>query len=370
MEFFKKAKHFLQPADIGDYLKFSACTAVILQTVLQFACHTQPTVAEQRGIAIVYNLTKFTAPAFIFGILYTTTRTTLDTAGPPNWQQYFRTAWQNLGRPTCIWTLIYLLFFPNLQQKRPYHNSVTFLEQFLNGNAAPHLWYNTMMLQFIILMPLFSLLVHWCNRQPGRGWLLAGSAVVVAGGWLFFYDAQILHGAHASDWYWCDRLGLSFGLYGIGGMLAGIFPEWWERQLQRVGNYFFILFVGTLIWINWEFFQLGLPIVLARATYYKWSTTIYDLTVISFISYYASKHIQNHPQATKKVHWGAQLAYRAYLAHVFWLQLLWNLGGQLLVTRQLLGGVVLLYGLTWLLAFSSAQVTLTLSQKLQARAIK
>lgn len=110
--------------------------------------------------------------------------------------------------------------------------------------------------------------------------------------------------------------------------------------------------------------------MLARATYYKWSTTLYDLTVISFISYFASKHIRNRPQATRIIHWGAQLAYRAYLAHVFWLQLLWNLGGQLLVTRQLLGGVVLLFGLTWLLAFSSAQVTLTLSQKLWACTIK
>lgn len=90
----------------------------------------------------------------------------------------------------------------------------------------------------------------------------------------------------------------------MGGMLAGIFSEWWELQLQRVGNYFFILLVGTLIWINWEFFQLGLPILLARATYYKWSTTIYDLTVISFISYFASKHIRNHPQATKIIHCG------------------------------------------------------------------
>lgn len=65
--------------DMGDYLKVFACAAVMLQIILGQALQTHPTVNIQIGIGICYNLIKFTAPAFITGILYTTMRVTHDT---------------------------------------------------------------------------------------------------------------------------------------------------------------------------------------------------------------------------------------------------------------------------------------------------
>lgn len=72
----KIKKDATSPADIGDYMKVFACTAVMMQTVLSLVLATSPTYNYQTPIGIIYNLVKFTAPAFIFGILYTTTRTT------------------------------------------------------------------------------------------------------------------------------------------------------------------------------------------------------------------------------------------------------------------------------------------------------
>lgn len=59
-------------ADVGDYMKVFACTAVMMQTVLLLVLTTGPSLNAQTGIGVVYNLVKYTAPAFIFGILFTT----------------------------------------------------------------------------------------------------------------------------------------------------------------------------------------------------------------------------------------------------------------------------------------------------------
>ena len=60
-------------ADIGDYLKVFACTAVIGQPILSLIIQGQPP-HIQTNLGSIYNLIKYTAPAFIFGILYTNIR--------------------------------------------------------------------------------------------------------------------------------------------------------------------------------------------------------------------------------------------------------------------------------------------------------
>lgn len=100
--------------DIGDYLKIFACTAVMLQTILSLALQTNPNVKVQIGIGIIYNLIKFTAPAFITGILYTTIRVTGQSG--LTYPSYLRQMWHSLFLPTIIWTAIYLFTMPWVQQ--------------------------------------------------------------------------------------------------------------------------------------------------------------------------------------------------------------------------------------------------------------
>ncbi len=62
-------------ADIGDYLKVFACTAVMSHPIMSLVMGVGQPFATQDILGIMYNLVKYTAPAFIFGILYTTIRT-------------------------------------------------------------------------------------------------------------------------------------------------------------------------------------------------------------------------------------------------------------------------------------------------------
>lgn len=62
-------------ADIGDYLKVFACTAVMAQPIMALVMDIKQPTHTQDVFGFLYNLIKYTAPAFIFGILYTTIRT-------------------------------------------------------------------------------------------------------------------------------------------------------------------------------------------------------------------------------------------------------------------------------------------------------
>lgn len=340
-------------ADIGDYLKLGACTAVMSQPILSYALTTHPSAGVQLGIGILYNLVKYTAPAFIFGILYTTTRTTINNRNL-TYHQYLKNTWHALFIPTIWWTLIYLLVMPQMQQVNHYHNLGTFLWQFINGNAAPHLWYNTMMLQFIILMPLFWTIGRWCGQKPKRGILTAGSTVMIAGLWLWFYDTQVFNGPHATDWYLFDRLFISFLLYGIFGMLAWQYRQVFNRFITKSWPAIVVVFVVTLWWTNHELFNYGFPIKLSNAPYYKPSMTIYDLAVIGLFAALCLHQVKSNCPFTNFVHQFAGSAYKAYLSNVFWSECLWLLFGKTLTTVSPLMGILVVYMLTWCLSFGSA----------------
>ncbi|MQS75814.1 acyltransferase family protein [Companilactobacillus halodurans] len=342
-------------ADIGDYMKVFACTAVMMQTVLSLVLSTSPSFSFQTPIGIIYNLVKFTAPAFIFGILYTTTRTTnQNTLG--NYGGYMKKQWSALFVPTIWWTLAYLLIFPNVQQVNKFNSFGSFCWHFINGNAAPHLWYNTMMLQFIILMPLFWALAHWVRNNAKRGLWAVVLTIVVFFAWIYFYDVQVFHGPNEQNWYLLDRLFVSFFIYGVFGVLAWMFRAKFETFIKKSFPILVILFFAVFYWTNRELFSFGYPVQLTNAPYYKPSMTIYALVVIFLVAALAIHHINKSSKALPVFHFLATYAYRAYLSNVFWLQIIWRLGGKTLPAVNPILAIIVCYVLTWILSFTSAYV--------------
>lgn len=112
-------------ADIGDYLKVFACTAVMSQPIMSIINNMHQSQQTQVGFGILYNLVKYTAPAFIFGILYTTIRNS-DLNGHFSYFKHLQKNWSNLFVPTIWWTLIYLLGMPWLQQGNKFNSFGTF----------------------------------------------------------------------------------------------------------------------------------------------------------------------------------------------------------------------------------------------------
>lgn len=351
----KENNNYSQSADIGDYLKVFACSAVMSQPIMAMIMDAGQSNHVQDIFGILYDLVKYTAPAFIFGILYTTIRIH-DQNNNFSYVQHMKSNWHNLFVPTIWWTLIYLLLMPNLQQFNHYHNLATFCWQFINGNAAPHLWYNTMMLQFIILMPIFWALSRYVNHHAKRGIVVAVITFLLYFSWLAFYDHYVFHGIHMHDWYLLDRIFISFFIYAVFGVLAWMFRKNYNYFVSKYW-YLFILFLLTcLFWTDQELESFGHPISFNNAPYYKPSMTFYCLAVIALVSALWRYHVKKnktHPLAI--FHFLATYAYRAYLANVFWNQLLWrymNLNGLAKVHPFI--DLFLMWLGTWILSFASA----------------
>ena len=342
-------------ADIGDYLKVFACTAVMLQPIMSMILGIHQPDSVQNIFGVFYNLVKYTAPAFIFGILYTTIRTN-DEQGSFCYQKHMKANWSNLFVPTIWWTLIYLLGMPWLQQVDHFHNLGTFCWQFINGNAAPHLWYNTMMLQFIILMPIFWGISCFVKQNAKRSIAVAIITFILYFTWLYFYDYYVFHGIHEHDWYLIDRIFISFFIYGVYGILAWQFRDYYDSFVTKFWWLILMVFIGCFIWTNIELQNFGHPINFNNAPYYKLSMTLYCLAVIALVSAFCLHQVRKNSQTSLKVfHFLAVYAYRAYLSNVFWNQLVWR--GLNMEYHAEFHPILTLFGtwiLTWILSFSSA----------------
>ena len=342
-------------ADIGDYLKVFACTAVMSQPIMSIIINILQSQQTQVGFGILYNLVKYTAPAFIFGILYTTIRTS-DLNGHFSYFKHLQKNWSNLFVPTIWWTLIYLLGMPWLQQENKFNSFGTFCWQFINGNAAPHLWYNTMMLQFIILMPFFWLISRYVRNNIKRGFAVAIVTLILYLSWLAFYDYYVFHGVHQNDWYLLDRVFISFFIYAVFGVLAWQFRSYFNEFITKFWWLIVVIFILCFIWTNYELSQFGYPLNFYNAPYYKPSMTFYCLAVICLIAAFCLYQVRKRQINSLRIfHFLAIYAYRAYLANVFWNQLIWH--GLNMQYHAKFHPFLTLFGcwlLTWILSFSSA----------------
>ena len=342
-------------ADIGDYLKVFACTAVMSQPIMSLIINLPQSQQTQVGFGILYNLVKYTAPAFIFGILYTTIRTS-DLNGHFSYFKHLQKNWSNLFVRTIWWTLIYLLGMPWLQQGNKFNSFGTFCWQFINGNAAPHLWYNTMMLQFIILMTFFWLISRYVRNNIKRGFAVAIVTLILYLSWLAFYDYYVFHGVHQNDWYLLDRVFISFFIYAVFGGLAWQFRSYFNEFITKFWWLIVVIFILCFIWTNYELSQFGYPLNFYNAPYYKPSMTFYCLAVICLIAAFCLYQVRKRQINSLKIfHFLAIYAYRAYLANVFWNQLIWH--GLNMQYHAKFHPFLTLFGcwlLTWILSFSSA----------------
>lgn len=312
----------LNQADIGDFEKMLAVTTVMIQSVITFLMNSKPGVGQQFFLGGIYEAVKFSASAFIFGILYSTIRTHPH-ATLRDYPSFMRNRWHILFIPSIWWTLIYLFFLPQLQQHGHYHNWQEFCWQFITGNAAPHLWYNIMMLQFIILMPLFWWLARFVHQRPHRAWDSFIIILVIELGWHYLYELQVFHSPQAESWYLIDRFFLSFLIFGVTGTIFWQFHEKLTPLLMKHWLTQVIIWLILFYFVTVNFFSYGYPVKLSNAPYYLPSMIFYNLSTIFLIATFAlyMQHFRN--QWLPFVHWVALYAHRAYLSHVFWLYWCW-----------------------------------------------
>ncbi|MBU9696159.1 hypothetical protein KSL82_09745 [Limosilactobacillus portuensis] len=338
-------------ADIGDFVKLFAVTTVMIQSIISFLMQTALPTGQQFLLGGIYEVVKFSASAFIFGILFSSTRTHPQ-ARLCDYPRFMINRWHILFIPSILWTTVYLVFLPQLQQHGHYHDLISFVWQFISGNAAPHLWYNVMMLQFIILMPIFWSLARWCTGQPHRGILIFSLTLAFELTWHWIYKLEIFHGPQAQQWYLFDRIFPSFIIFAVSGTLLWVFHESLCLFVMNHWGLLVTIWCLLLYYVTFNFFNCGTPVRLDNAPYYLPSMIFYNLASISLIATIALYMQKFHSQWLPLVHWVALYAHRAYLSHVFWLYWNWKLLAHWTIPLMIKFPLLIL--MTVLLAFISA----------------
>lgn len=343
----------LNQADIGDFEKLMAVTTVMTQSVITFLLTQTHAIGQQFFLGGIYELIKFSAPAFIFGITYSTIRTHPN-ARLRDYPSFMLNRWHVLFVPSILWTTVYLVFLPQLQQHQHYHDWTSFAWQFINGNAAPHLWYNVMMLQFIIIMPLFWWLARVTRQRPVRGWLIFLLALIFEICWHILYEHLVFHSRQVQRWYLLDRVFPSFLVFAVCGTLLCLFakqllPFMAQHWLAQLGIWLLFLYIVTA-----NFFHYGYPVRLTNAPYYLPSMVFYNLPTIGLVATLLV-HLQKfRNQWLPFIHWVALYAHRAFLGHIFWLYWLWQASNHFLPWLPLEVKFPLLVILTIICAFAFA----------------
>ncbi len=192
--------------NVSDFQKVSAVTAVMMQTILSFALANSHSATNTAFLGTFYVIVKYTAPMFIFAIVYNMVKTSQHLS----YWEFLKEKFFELVVPYLLWTTAYLWLFPAVQQQTPYTDTASFLLKYVTGDGAPHLWYTVMMLQIQLFMPFFVWLGYKVFANKKYVWpVLIGSTILYVA-WYLFYQTQVLTGPYHDSWYLLDRFVASF----------------------------------------------------------------------------------------------------------------------------------------------------------------
>lgn len=118
--------------NISDFLKVFAVASVILQTVLSYVLIHSPQTEAMNSIGSFYRMSKYSAPMFIFAIIYNMVLK----SQAKSYLEFLKEKFYELVLPYVVWSSLYLYAFPSLQQRMPYETPLGFLGKVLSGDGA------------------------------------------------------------------------------------------------------------------------------------------------------------------------------------------------------------------------------------------
>ncbi|MDY7993575.1 MULTISPECIES: acyltransferase family protein [Paenibacillus] len=324
----------------SDILKVFAVSGAILQSVLGMLLKYAHTNTDLALLGVIYNLVKYTAPVFIFAIVYGMVMNNQHTRV----SHFYKEKFSELVIPYFLWASASLLFFPHIQVNQHVTSFWTLIESYVLGNSSPQYWYTVMMLQFQLLMPVIIFVCYKYLAKPLRVIPLLIVSFIIFGAWVWMYYTYVFHGAYASSLLYLDRFFVSYFIYALLGGIAWVFKGKFDGVLRRIQFILIPVMLLILIWINREFFSFGFKhMSFGNLIYLKPSMTLYSLVVI-FLIYMLARHlISVNSRSLPYYKWFSTYAYRAFTANVFILVIVLRLVGDLVSQLPLFVALLLVY---------------------------
>ncbi|KFN01983.1 acyltransferase [Bacillus clarus] len=310
-----------QSAPEFKVLQSIAFLAVVLQSSLLYTMNQGNILLEQSLImGRLFNLAKFSAPAFIFIVGFHLIR---QYTQQMKYKEYIYEKSIHLLAPYFFWSIVYLLTMSDVVTMQ---NGIKSL---LLGTAAPHLWYVIMMFQIHLLFPLLCTLFYWFKKQTKNQKDIYKYISIFACLYflLMWYSSHYIFNGekltNSTILHYTDRSFFFYSFYFVMGGIAAVALRAWRlfviKHVPLVTTLFFILF----LFINYELFSFygANSIHLTVSTYLKPSMFLYIVCEIIILYVLSIMIVQRRGILYRTLRFIGNYTYGAYLAHFFFLQL-------------------------------------------------
>jgi surface polysaccharide O-acyltransferase-like enzyme len=297
-----------QPSELM-MMKSLAFLAVVFQSSLMYMMNDRsPHPEESIMMGMLFNFVKFSAPVFVFLAGFHM----FQYEKIENYRTYITHKGKELMLPYLFWSIVYLMMFSN-------ETSITHLvKELIVGDAAPHLWYVVMIIQFHLLAPLLLAFWAWGEKTiRSRGNFI----VILASAYLLFIFLISNYVWTTSPIHYIDRSFLSYSFYFfLGGIAAKTLPKWRNFVMKSIPLNTFV-FLALFILVGYELlsFKNIYSIDLKVSTYLKPSMVLYVTSEILLLYGLAMTIVQMKSPLYTILRFIHRYTYGAYLSHLFFL---------------------------------------------------
>ncbi|EJQ45361.1 hypothetical protein IEQ_04535 [Bacillus cereus BAG6X1-2] len=310
-----------QSAPEFKVLQSIAFLAVVLQSSLLYTMNQGNVLIEQSLImGMLFNLAKFSAPAFIFIVGFHLIR---QYTKQLVYTEYIYEKAAHLLIPYFFWSILYLLTTNDI---------ITLqggIKSLLLGTAAPHLWYVIMMFQIHLLFPLLCTLFYWFQKRTENKKDIYKYMTIFACLYflLMWYSSHYIFNGEkltsSTILHYTDRSFFFYSFYFVMGGIATVALKTWRiftmKHIPLITILFFILF----LFINYELFSFygANSIHLTVSTYLKPSMFLYIVCEIIILYVLSIMIVKRRGLLYKTLKFIGNYTYGAYLAHLFFLHI-------------------------------------------------
>ncbi|MFJ8355560.1 acyltransferase [Bacillus paramycoides] len=310
-----------QSAPEFKVLQSIAFLAVVLQSSLLYTMNQGNILLEQSLImGMLFNLAKFSAPAFIFIVGFHLIR---QYTKQLVYTEYIYEKASHLLIPYFFWSILYLFTTNEIVTMQ------SGIKSLLLGTAAPHLWYVIMMFQIHLLFPLLCTLFYWFQKRTENKKDIYKYMTIFACLYflLMWYSSHyIFNGEKLTNsiiLHYTDRSFFFYSFYFVMGGIAAVALKTWRLFVMKHIPLVTILFFVLFLFINYELFSFygANSIHLTVSTYLKPSMFLYIVCEIIILYVLSITIVQRRGFLYKALRFIGNYTYGAYLAHFFFLQL-------------------------------------------------
>ncbi|MFB5251698.1 acyltransferase [Bacillus mycoides] len=310
-----------QSAPEFKVLQSIAFLAVVLQSSLLYTMNQGSVLLEQSLImGMLFNLAKFSAPAFIFIVGFHLIR---QYTKQLVYKEYIYEKATHLLIPYFFWSILYLVTTNDI---------ITLqggIKNLLLGTAAPHLWYVIMMFQIHLLFPLLCTLFYWFQKRTENKKDIYKYMTIFACLYFFlmWYSSHYIFNGEkltsSTILHYTDRSFFFYSFYFVMGGIAAVALQTWRIFVMKHIPLITILFFILFLFINYELFSFygANSIHLTVSTYLKPSMFLYIVCEIMILYVLSIMIVKRRGLLYKTLKFIGNYTYGAYLAHFFFLHI-------------------------------------------------